>query len=267
MSTMKLTTIGLYNYDNTLFENLTFPTGIDKDIAVNEILMRSGEFEVLYPNLDFFKMQISMWGKKHFRTFDKWVKALSVEYDPLYNYDRTEEYTDTKSATNQMSQHGSESGSSDDTSLSQIHNSSEADTKTSGERGDVSSESHSQSGTTEHQRSAYDSAAYSPESKDITSTGNTDNVTSYETQKTDSASEGSSDTAQTDLKHGKTAREQQSTTSGINQEEIKHTAHLYGNIGTTTSQKMLADELEIDRFNIYENIADLFVDEFCIMVY
>ena len=34
-----MTLIGLYNYDNTLFDNLTLPEGINKDIAVNEILM------------------------------------------------------------------------------------------------------------------------------------------------------------------------------------------------------------------------------------
>lgn len=267
MATMTLTTIGLYNYDPTLFSGLNFPTGIDKDIAVNEILMRSGEFEVLYPNLDFFKYQISMWGKKHYRTFEKWVNALSIEYDPLYNYDRTEEYTDTRTGTNQTMQHGSENMSSDDSAFQQVLNDSEANTKTSGERGDVSTESHSQSGTAEHQRSAYDSSTYSPESKDITSASNSDNVTAFESQNTSSDSSGSSNTATTDLKHGKTAREQQNATSGVNQEEIKHTAHLYGNIGVTTSQQMLKDELEIDRFNIYENIADLFVDEFCIMVY
>ena len=46
---MKLTTIGLYNYDSTLFDGLTLPTSIDKNIAVFEILNRSAEFEIIYP--------------------------------------------------------------------------------------------------------------------------------------------------------------------------------------------------------------------------
>ena len=54
----KLTMIGLYNYDQTLFDNLTLPTGIDKDLAVETILTRSGEFEVLYSSLDFNKFLI-----------------------------------------------------------------------------------------------------------------------------------------------------------------------------------------------------------------
>ena len=40
-----------------------------------------------------------------------------------------------------------------------------------------------------------------------------------------------------------------------------------GNIGVTTSQQMLQSELDIATWNLYEHIADLFVTEFCIMVY
>ena len=41
----------------------------------------------------------------------------------------------------------------------------------------------------------------------------------------------------------------------------------HGNIGVTTSQQMLQSELDIARWNIYEQITDLFLSEFCIMVY
>ena len=92
MSTAKLTLIGLYNNDNTLFDSLTLPAGIDKTVLVNNILLRSGEFEVLYADPDFLKPAISLWGQKWSRTFEKWQKALAVEYDPLYNYDRREEW-------------------------------------------------------------------------------------------------------------------------------------------------------------------------------
>lgn len=46
-----------------------------------------------------------------------------------------------------------------------------------------------------------------------------------------------------------------------------HEGHLYGNIGVTTSQQMLESEYEVARFNVYEQIADLFIKEFCICVY
>ena len=46
-----------------------------------------------------------------------------------------------------------------------------------------------------------------------------------------------------------------------------HEGNIYGNIGVTTSQQMLEAEYEVARFNIYEQIADLFIKEFCICVY
>lgn len=60
-----------------------------------------------------------------------------------------------------------------------------------------------------------------------------------------------------------------SNMSGTNSGEYeeKHTSHIHGNIGVTTSQQMLQSEIELARFNIYKAIADLFADEFCIMVY
>lgn len=46
-----------------------------------------------------------------------------------------------------------------------------------------------------------------------------------------------------------------------------HSSHMYGNIGVTTSQQMLEAEYNIAKWNIYENIKDLFMQEFCIMIY
>lgn len=101
MSSAKITMIGLYNDDNALFNEMIMPTGIDSDIVRDTILLRCGEFEVLYPDADFMKDAIKLWSQKWQRTFTRWVNALSVEYEPLNNYDRTESWTtsDKGSAT------------------------------------------------------------------------------------------------------------------------------------------------------------------------
>ena len=52
MSAATLTLIGLYNEDNTIFDLFTVPAGLNKETLVNNILLRSGEFEVLYPVRD-----------------------------------------------------------------------------------------------------------------------------------------------------------------------------------------------------------------------
>lgn len=193
MATLSL--IGLYNYDNTLFDGLTLPAGIDKDICINEILRRCGEFELIYSDLDFNKSMIAQFGNKHNRTFTKWVEGLAEEFNPLHNYDRHEIYTDT---------HKSNAVSNSATSTS-----SNADRKVS----------------------AYDASTMQPKENE-TSGGSG----------TGSAVNSSND-------------------------EVKHEAHLYGNIGVTTSTQMLEDFLRVERWNIYEHIADIFCDEFCIPVY
>lgn len=48
---------------------------------------------------------------------------------------------------------------------------------------------------------------------------------------------------------------------------LNHNAHMYGNIGVTTSAQMLEGELEVRKNNIYDLIADCFATELCLMVY
>lgn len=90
--------IGLYEYASykniDLFDALTLPAELDKETLVNNILLKCGDFECIYPNVEFLHSAINLWCKKWERTIFKWNKALNIEYDPLNNYDRTEEYTD-----------------------------------------------------------------------------------------------------------------------------------------------------------------------------
>jgi len=47
-----------------------------------------------------------------------------------------------------------------------------------------------------------------------------------------------------------------------------HNAHLYGNIGVTTSQQMVeAENLLRLKWNLYDRIADMFIEEFFILIY
>jgi hypothetical protein len=99
MATAKLTLLGIesdLNYLNkSLFDSLSLPSGYEKADIVNQILLDCGEFEVLYPSGDFLTEAIGLWSKRWYRTFNKWLTALNIEYAPLENYDRTEEHVDT----------------------------------------------------------------------------------------------------------------------------------------------------------------------------
>jgi len=207
MSSAKLTMIGLYNFDPTLFDDISLPSGINKDILIPEILRQCGEFEILYPNLDFLKFMISNWSEKHYRTFEKWVEGLSEEFNPLHNYDRHEVYTDTHKSKDD------ESSSSHSTT------------------------STSSGGSVNRNVAAYDASSLQPKEGE-TSTG---------------TGSGSGDSSGSINRTGEVS--------------ITHEAHLFGNIGVTQSTEMLMSFLEAERWNIYEHIAELFVDEFCIRIY
>lgn len=110
MASLTMTLIGLYNYDNTLFDNLSVPEAVNKDTLIDNILLRSGSFEVVYPDIDFIKFSIGAWSRKWAPTFDRWVKALAIEYAPLENYDRQEHWTDTNDNTTTGNASGNTSG-------------------------------------------------------------------------------------------------------------------------------------------------------------
>lgn len=227
MSSSKMTLIGQYNYDNTLFDGLTFPAGINKQSAVDEILLKSGEFEVLYSDIDFNKQAIEHWGKKNYRTFEKWIEALSIEFEPLYNFDRYEEYSDEK-----ISQGNTKAASN----TKDVSNS-VSQTSTNSTSGDTNTRS----------VSAYDSGTYQPREQESVSSSS--GVTGNGSASSDNTQNVESDS------------------SSNNIENIKHTAHLYGNIGVTTSTELLEDFLRVERFNIYEQLADMFISELCILIY
>ena len=116
MSAATLTLIGMYNEDNTLFDSLDVPTGLDKSTLIKNILLRSGEFEVLYPDMDFMKFSIGAFSDAWQPTFERWVKALALEYNPLENYDRKEDWADIRSGSTS----GSTSGTTGATTTNKI---------------------------------------------------------------------------------------------------------------------------------------------------
>lgn len=103
MSSATMSILGLYQYgiksNNDVFENMILPDGIDKELVTNTILEQCAEFEILYPDFDYMKFSIGLWSQRWNRTFQKWYDDLQIEYNPIYNYDRTEEWTETDSGT------------------------------------------------------------------------------------------------------------------------------------------------------------------------
>lgn len=230
----KLTLWGLWtHYKNTgldLFDALVLPVSDNitaanmKLYTTNAIIARCGEMGVLYPDPALFAQQIAIWSGPHCPVWQRALNALEVEYNPLENYDRVEDWTDADTGTIQRSETGK-------TSDSIIGGSKEV---TKGDPVQTDSVS------------AYNTSTFAPERKTETTLDSTiDNQ----------------------VEQSNTGNREDSGTENRNLLNVKH-GRAHGNIGVTTSQQMLTQELEISRFaSIFEMIAEDFMQQFCIMVY
>ena len=229
MSTIqRLTLIGIYDYDPTLFDGLTLPEGYNKQTFIDSLLLEHGEKCVLYSNPEFMKFSIGAWGRKWALELERIYKALSAEYDPIFNYDRYEEYTD-----NEGRRYKSE--------VEAGHKATDAPDY------GVTRETNNDA-VTEEQISADNSGDYQPEHKTIVNGGKDTTTTTGKTQNLDENSN--------------------SKTNDEEERELKHKAHLYGNIGVTTSVQMWTEETRARmQYNLYDAAARLFANDLLIGIY
>lgn len=247
MSESRLSVLGLYNYgqinNDDLFSNLSFPSGIEKDDVVNNILEQCAEFETIYPDYEYMKFSIGMWSKRWYRTFEKWVNALAIEYEPLWNYDRRESYTDTESETIDKDTTDRKSESEQTTATGKSDTTGHTETSDTVDETDTNSVVAYNSDTLHlKEQDVIDRDGTSKTNDSINSTVNTSENRSL----TDNIT-GTEDTSR--------------------DRTFEHAAWLRGNIGVTTSQQMLEAELEIARFNLTQQIVDCFKVDMCILVY
>lgn len=99
MATAKLTLIGMYNYDDTLFDKIKLPDYFNKQTLINTILLAGGEFGVLYSSVPAMKNYIGLWSDKNQRYFERLAKLMQIDYEPLENYNRKEDWRDTGSGS------------------------------------------------------------------------------------------------------------------------------------------------------------------------
>lgn len=246
MAHAKMTLIGFYNYMNSigddLFLNLHTPAGIDKTLLINNLLMMGGEYEVLWGDPFFYQNMIGVWSDKWQHTMERWIKALSIDYNPLENYDRMEDWVDNSSkqsagnVTNNETSITNESTNKNETAIANDYSESTGD------------------GTTTNTRSAYNSSDYEPHDKTESDTSGT-NISSGMTN-------AAGDTLSASIAANSNDQQMNNSenASGI------HSGRMHGNIGVTTSQQMLQAELDISKWNLYNEIAELFISEMLIYV-
>lgn len=236
----RLTLWGMYQYEPNLFQGALLPPGLVKDTFIELLMESCGE---LYPHkqaVPQLRTSISIWFQAHLEEFDRIKKALEAEYSPIENYDRYEwSKRDYDNSGNDITNHsGSDTirNSGDDRTVSTTQ----------------ATATPNLTNTTEV--SAYDASSYVPREQ-THNTGNT-------------VSEGNDSST---LTHGHveaTEYGKSETLTHGHQIDDEFKLHAHGNIGVTTNQQMITQELELrENNNIYDIIVRSFERKFLMRNY
>lgn len=196
----KLSLMGLYNHDHSIFDQLEVPACVDRDVLVQNLMLDTADMEVLYPNPDVMRQAIGFWSKTRIEAWNRIADALDSQYSPIHNYDRYEDYND------KVAEKGTSGG-----------------TITNSDNGEMT-----------HSVSAFNTSA-----------------------------------GLTDAEKNASATNSQSQSQGnvSNDKTVEHKAHLYGNIGVTTTQEMIHSELELRQTDMFKIIEREFIEKFILLVY
>lgn len=105
-----LSLLGLLAYKPNLFDALVLPAALDRDTLVHNLTLECAELEMLYPSPDMMGYAIFAWSVKESPIWEKLYQTTQLEYNPIHNYDRTEEWTDDTTRTPDLNTHGVNSG-------------------------------------------------------------------------------------------------------------------------------------------------------------
>lgn len=294
---------GLYLWDNSILDGLNIPEGMDSETVKNNILLDCQPFEVVYPNPEFFKLAVSTWSGKMVDGWTRMYNAMKLEYNPIHNYDRTEEWTDEGTTTSERSvdENGSIQRETSDSEESKVTStetgntfvSTNSDKKTDVVHGleskttvDMATTGTSSSNTTTNGFVAgyNNSDLINNEKSTGTTSGNdsgtqkgnttvansgtdttTENGLVTETGKSEKSGSESGTMAKTGSESETSAQSGKENESGTTSN--KRHGRAFGNIGVTTSQQMLQSEIDIAGVRVMDIIIDDFKKRFCLLVY
>ena len=236
----------------TLFDGIALPEGLDHDSMVNSILFEAAELPPIYADPALLKQMINHYFKTRLAIHSQLVSVLSVEYDPIENYNRYEERN--TSGSNEVTTTDSETiNTTDLESINTTENGTTSGTVTSNTNG-------STSGEVENTVSAFNADTYQPDD-------HTDSTTTSDTS-TETETGGTSANTGTSQKTGSGTSQKTGSGKETGTHSGQETAHIHGNIGVTTSQQMIESSIELlGVSDVYRYITADFIKTFCIRCY
>lgn len=245
-----LSLMGMYEYDHTILDFFHYPDKwetVDKDVFVNKLLLDTAELEILYPDADIFKTAIKYWSAAEVQNWNKLYDTTVLDYNPIWNKNGTvtetekhiknNNYTDVTDGT--IADHSITSGNQSTESSGNENTNTTNNTNEKDYVFGFNSENAAQSGETV------------TDDTGRTNTDRSENSTTNSSANTDATT-----TNNTNFKHDEK--------ENVDRE---YTRTEQGNIGITTTQQMINEEREVDKFNLMDYIIDRFKQRFCLLVY
>ena len=95
-----LSLLGLYRYDNTIFDELVVPAEVVKSDLIQNLLVETAELEVIYPDPEIMRQIIGSWSRARINVWNRIALVLYKNYDPFINITRDETRTINTSGDN-----------------------------------------------------------------------------------------------------------------------------------------------------------------------
>ena len=272
MQRITINLMNMYDADPTLLDQLVLPTQLDRDDFIGRLMIDIGESEVCITNPGIMKIAVGVWSRGKLPVWQKLANVLDFEYNPIWNVDgetahsgsttgnrsygrnRTDEETETYTRERNTEEQGTQS-----TTATGSKSESETRTGTS-----------TDSETTTGQISADNVETWSNDTKTVTEkTGSTSNSGTVETEAEDESQTETSSTAEEQITDNRTRNEEENIAdTEQSRGSDSWTEKRTGNIGVTTTQKMMTEEVEFwQKYDIIGYIINQFAAEFCLLVY
>lgn len=245
MSEILLSPLAIYNaqaaaneptfLDAEYFAIPTKLTAEDREALSALILSETAELEVVYPEPSTLCAVVKAWSHARLPAWERVLSALTEKYNPVHNYDRYED------------EHGTDTGTRTETDTG-TRTETDTGSRTETENEDISDTADD---TTTGQTTGFNSGTFADDKKTI------------------SAGSGSRDR---DLTRGETRDLSRGETRNLSRGETRNlansrTLHAYGNIGVTTAEAMIVEELQLRKTDMLRIITDEFTRYFCLCIY
>lgn len=110
MGNATMSVMGMYRYYPHLFSQLKIPTGLKNELFINRLCYETANMEVLFSSPPIFENVIGLWCDTNLERWQKLYDTTQLDYNPIENYDRNEEWEDTSTTASSVDSHDTGTG-------------------------------------------------------------------------------------------------------------------------------------------------------------